>query len=131
MMARGIWPSAAQWKDTAMSSAAPSPVNAISAQNLILPAGTAKIGMFEYAVETNSSPGTIDGLNDLPIRSRNGAVVFIKDVAHVRDGNAPQTNIVRVNGQRASLLTILKSGSASTLTIISEGASRPSCRSRR
>jgi multidrug efflux pump subunit AcrB len=95
-------------------------VNAISAQNLILPAGTAKIGQFEYAVETNSSPGTIDGLNDLPVRSRNGAVVFIKDVAHVRDGNAPQTNIVRVNGQRASLLTILKSGSASTLTIISQ-----------
>jgi multidrug efflux pump subunit AcrB len=95
-------------------------VNAISAQNLILPAGTAKIGSYEYAVETNSSPATVEALNDLPIRSSNGAVVFIRDVAHARDGNPPQTNIVRVNGQRASLLTILKSGAASTLQIIAQ-----------
>jgi multidrug efflux pump subunit AcrB len=95
-------------------------VNAISAQNLILPAGTTKIGNYEYAVETNSAPATIEGLNDLPIRSRNGAVVFLRDVAHARDGNPPQTNIVRVNGQRASLLTILKSGAASTLDIIAQ-----------
>ena len=95
-------------------------VNAISAQNLILPAGTTKIGAYEYAVETNSSPTTVEALNDLPIRARNGAVVFIRDVAHARDGNPPQTNIVRVNGQRASLLTILKSGSASTLQIIAQ-----------
>ena len=95
-------------------------VNAISAQNLILPAGTTKIGNYEYAVETNSSPATVEALNDLPIRAKNGAVVFIRDVAHARDGNPPQTNIVRVNGQRASLLTILKSGSASTLQIIAQ-----------
>ena len=93
-------------------------VNAISAQNLILPAGTSKIGTFEYAIETNSSPTTIEGLNNLPIRAAGGAVVFLHDVAQVRDGSPPQTNIVRVNGQRASLLTILKTGAASTLSII-------------
>ena len=94
-------------------------VNAISAQNLILPAGTSKIGGFEYSVETNSSPTSIDGLNDLPIRIANGAMVFIRDVAQVRDGYPPQTNLVRVEGQRAALLTILKTGAASTLDIIS------------
>src|SRR5271170_8011875 len=93
-------------------------VDAVSAQNLILPAGTAKIDRFEYEVETNSAPTTIAGLNDLPIRSVNGAMVYIHDVAHVRDGFPPQTNIVRVDGQRASLLTIQKTGSASTLDII-------------
>jgi multidrug efflux pump subunit AcrB len=93
-------------------------VNAVSAQNLILPAGTAKIGRFEYEVETNSAPTTIAGLNDLPIRQVNGAMVYIHDVAHVRDGFPPQTNIVRVDGQRASLLIIQKTGSASTLDII-------------
>jgi len=93
-------------------------VNAVSAQNLILPAGTAKIDRFEYEVETNSAPTNIAGLNDLPIRSVNGAMVYIHDVAHVRDGFPPQTNIVRVDGQRASLLTIQKTGSASTLDII-------------
>ncbi len=94
-------------------------VSAINTQNLILPSGTSKIGSFEYSVEMNSSPTTVQGLNDLPIRASNGAVVFVRDVAHVRDGNPPQTNIVRVNGQRASLLTILKTGGASTLDIIS------------
>src|ERR1700682_4813967 len=94
-------------------------VNAISAQNLILPAGTSKIGGFEYSVETNSSPTSIEGLNDLPIRVANGAMVFIRDVAQVRDGYPPQTNLVRVEGQRAALLTILKTGAASTLDIIS------------
>jgi multidrug efflux pump subunit AcrB len=93
-------------------------VNAISAQNLILPSGTSKIGAFEYAVEVNSSPTSVQGLNDLPIRSINGATVFIRDVAQVRDGYPPQTNIVRVDGQRAALLTILKTGAASTLDII-------------
>jgi multidrug efflux pump subunit AcrB len=93
-------------------------VNAVSAQNLILPAGTTKIGQFEYEVETNSAPTSIKGLNDLPIRSVNGAMVYIHDVAHVRDGFPPQTNIVRVDGQRASLITIQKTGSASTLDII-------------
>jgi multidrug efflux pump subunit AcrB len=94
-------------------------VNAISVQNLILPAGTVKVDKLEYAVETNSSPTTVQALNDLPIRSVNGSVIFIRDVAHVRDGSPPQTNIVRVNGQRASLLTVMKTGSSSTLDIIS------------
>jgi multidrug efflux pump subunit AcrB len=93
-------------------------VNAISAQNLILPSGTSKIGALEYAVETNSSPTSIQGLNDMPIKSVNGAMVFIRDVAQVRDGYPPQTNIVRVDGQRAALLTVLKTGAASTLDII-------------
>ncbi len=93
-------------------------INAISVQNLILPAGTSKIGGYEYSVEMNSSPTTVQGLNELPIRNVNGTTVLIRDVAQVRDGNPPQTNIVRVNGQRASLLTILKTGAASTLDII-------------
>jgi len=93
-------------------------VTTISAQNIILPSGTAKIGGFEYQVETNSAPGKIAQLNDLPIRSVNGAMVYIKDVAHVRDGFPPQTNIVRVDGQRASLLSVIKTGDASTLDIV-------------
>ncbi len=93
-------------------------VNAISAQNLILPSGTMKVGKFEYQVETNSAPTTIQGLNDLPIREVNGAMIYIRDVAHVRDGFPPQTNIVRVDGQRAALMTIMKNGDASTLDII-------------
>ena len=93
-------------------------VNSISAQNLILPSGTSKIGNFEYSVEMNSSPTTIQGLNDIPIRTARGATVFIRDVAQVRDGYPPQTNIVRVAGQRACLLTVLKTGGASTLDII-------------
>jgi multidrug efflux pump subunit AcrB len=93
-------------------------VNTIATQNLILPSGTIKIGKFEYQVDTNSAPETIKGLNDLPIKSVNGAMVYIHDVAHVRDGFPPQTNIVRVDGQRASLLNILKTGNASTLDIV-------------
>jgi multidrug efflux pump subunit AcrB len=93
-------------------------VNTIAAQNLILPSGTVKIGQFEYQVATNSAPDSIKGLNDLPIRSVNGAMVYIHDVAHVRDGFPPQTNIVRVDGQRASLLNILKTGNTSTLDIV-------------
>jgi multidrug efflux pump subunit AcrB len=92
--------------------------NTIANQNLILPAGTMKVGTYEYQVETNSAPTTIEGLNDLPIRQVNGAMVYIHDVAHVRDGFPPQTNIVRVDGQRAALLTILKNGNSSTLDII-------------
>jgi multidrug efflux pump subunit AcrB len=94
-------------------------VNAISAQNLIAPSGTMKIDRFEYAIETNSSPQIVDELNNLPIKSVNGAVLYIRDVAHVRDGNPPQTNIVRVDGSRAILMSIMKIGSASTLDIIS------------
>jgi multidrug efflux pump subunit AcrB len=93
-------------------------VNAFSLQNIILPAGTAKIGTFEYQIETNSSPVTIQELNDLPIKTVGNATIYVHDVAHVRDGFPPQTNIVLVNGQRASVLTILKTGAASTLDII-------------
>ena len=93
-------------------------VATIAAQNLILPAGTAKIGQFEYQVETNSSPSTIKELNDLPIRSLGGGTVFLRDVAHVRDGFPPQTNIVRVDGQRATLLSVIKTGDTSTLDIV-------------
>jgi multidrug efflux pump subunit AcrB len=93
-------------------------VNAVSLQSLIVPGGTAKIGGLEYQVETNSSPTSIQQLNDLPVKTVGGATIYIHDVAHVRDGFPPQTNIVRVDGQRASLLTILKTGNASTLDII-------------
>jgi multidrug efflux pump subunit AcrB len=92
-------------------------VNAIAVQNLILPSGTAKVSNFEYQVETNSAPAAVEELNNLPIHTLNGATVYIRDVAHVRDGFPPQTNIVRVDGQRASLLTVLKTGDASTLDI--------------
>jgi multidrug efflux pump subunit AcrB len=94
-------------------------VNAIGVQNLILPSGTVKVGKFEYQLATNSAPTSIQGLNDLPIRSVNGAIVYIHDVAHVRDGFPPQTNIVRVDGQRASLMVVFKNGKVSTLDIIS------------
>ena len=93
-------------------------VNAISAQNLILPSGTAKIGAAEYSVLMNASPDTIAGLNDIPVKTTAAGTIYIRDVAHVRDGFVPQTNIVRVNGQRASLLTINKSGNTSTLEIV-------------
>ena len=94
-------------------------VNAISAQNLIIPAGTAKIGTFEYAVDMNSAPTTIQGLNDLPIKAVNGSTIYVRDVANVRDGYPPQTNIVRVNGQRSVLMVALKNGNASTLSVVS------------
>ena len=93
-------------------------VNTIGAQNLILPSGTIKIGPFEYQVETNSAPEDVQGLNDLPIRQVNGAMVYIHDVAHVRNGFPPQTNIVRVDGQRSALLSVIKTGNASTLNIV-------------
>ena len=95
-------------------------VNAVSAQNLIVPSGTMKMDRFEYAIETNSAPSIVEQLNDLPIRSVNGAVIYIRDVAHVRDGNPPQTNIVRVDGKRAIMMAIMKTGSASTLQIIKD-----------
>jgi multidrug efflux pump subunit AcrB len=93
-------------------------VNAIGAQNLIVPSGTMKIQKFEYDVETNSAPDVINDLNDLPVKMVNGAVIYVHDVAHVRDGNPPQSNIVRVDGRRAILMAIMKTGSASTLDII-------------
>ena len=92
--------------------------NAIGAQNLILPAGTEKIGLYEYNVRLNASPREIEELNDLPVKTVNGTVIYVHDVGHVRDGYAPQTNIVRVDGKRAVLMTIQKTGNASTLDII-------------
>jgi multidrug efflux pump subunit AcrB len=92
--------------------------NAVNAQNVILPAGTQKIGDREYNVRLNSSPELLETLNDLPIKQVNGATVYIRDVAHVRDGFAVQTNIVSQNRVRSALLTVLKSASASTLDII-------------
>ena len=93
---------------------------AINQQNLILPAGTARLGDKEFVVKMNSSTSTVSALNDLPIRASNGAVVFIKDVAQVREGYATQTNIVRENGKRSSLLVVLKNGKTSTLDIVSQ-----------
>ncbi len=93
-------------------------VNAISAQNLVLPAGSAKIGATEYDIELNTSPRVLEELNDLPIKSGNGGTIFIRDVATVRDGYGPQQNVVRQDGVRGALLTILKSGSASTLDVV-------------
>jgi multidrug efflux pump subunit AcrB len=93
-------------------------VNAIAAQNVIAPSGTIKLDRYEYQVETNSAPTLLDALNNLPIKTVNGAVVYIRDVAHVRDGSPPQTNIVRVDGHRAIMMNILKTGSSSTLDII-------------
>jgi CzcA family heavy metal efflux pump len=92
--------------------------DALAAQNQIIPAGTAKIGTFEYNIKLNNSPLQIQGLNDLPVKSVNGTTLYVRDVAHVRDGYPPQTNIVRVDGHRAVLMSILKSGSASTLAIV-------------
>jgi multidrug efflux pump subunit AcrB len=92
--------------------------NALAAQNLITPVGTQKIGGFEYAIELNDAPAVIADLGDLPIKSVNGAMVYIHDVAHVRDGNPPQTNIVHVEGNRSVLMAVLKNGSVSTLAII-------------
>ena len=94
-------------------------VNAISAQNLILPSGTSKIGGLEYDVDINGSPETIDQLNQIPVRTVGNTTIYIRDVAWVRDGFPPQTNIARVNGQRAAVLTVLKTGNASTLDIVS------------
>ena len=92
----------------------------LNQQNLILPAGTARLGDREWVVKLNSSPAEISALNDLPVRSTNGSVVFIKDVAQVREGYAVQTNIVRQDGRRGSLLTVLKNGKTSTLNIVSD-----------
>ncbi len=92
--------------------------NALAAQNSILPAGTQKIGDREYFVTVNANPRTVAELNDLPITNRNGNVVYVRDVAHVRDGYPPQTNIVRRDGHRGVLMSVLKTGSASTLDII-------------
>jgi CzcA family heavy metal efflux pump len=98
--------------------------NAIVEQNLILPAGTEKIGEYEYNVKLNASPKALSDLNDLPVKTINGTTLYIHDVAHVRDGYAPQTNMVRVDGKRAVLMSIQKTGNASTLDIIDRIKSR-------
>ena len=92
--------------------------NALAAQNLITPVGTEKIGNFEYAIQLNDAPSVISELGNLPIKNVNGTMVYIHDVAHVRDGNPPQTNIVHVEGDRSVLLQVLKNGAVSTLSII-------------
>src|SRR6266542_4134691 len=94
--------------------------NAILTQNVILPAGTAKIGPREYDIAINSSPEILSDLNNIPIRYVNGAMVYVKDVAFVHDGFSPQTNLVRRDGRHSALLPILSNGSASTLTVVSQ-----------
>jgi CzcA family heavy metal efflux pump len=92
--------------------------NALAAQNLITPVGTQKIGSFEYTIQLNNSPLRMEELGNLPIKTVNGAMVYVRDVASVRDGNPPQTNIVHVDGNRSVLMMVLKAGATSTLDII-------------
>src|ERR1700736_5362768 len=93
-------------------------INALSLQNLITPVGTQKIGTYEYTVNLNDSPKAIEAFNDLPVKTVNGSVIYMRDVAYVHDGSPPQTNAVHVNGTSAVLLTIMKAGASSTLDII-------------
>jgi multidrug efflux pump subunit AcrB len=93
-------------------------VNAVNAQNLTLPSGTAKMGDIQYTVRTNATPATIDDLNNMPVKFANGATIFVKDVAQVRDGSLVQQNIVREDGRRSVLLSVIKNGNASTLAVV-------------
>jgi multidrug efflux pump subunit AcrB len=93
-------------------------VNAVNTQNLTVPSGTAKIGDTQYTVLTNATPATIADLNDMPVKFANGATVFLKDIAQVRDGSMVQQNIVREDGQRSVLLSIIKNGNASTVAVV-------------
>src|SRR5438045_4519415 len=93
-------------------------VNAVNAQNLTLPGGDAKIGKTDYNFRTNSMPPSIEALNDVPVSYQNGANVFLRDIGHVRDGNLVQQNVVRADGKRSVLLSIIKNGNASTLTVV-------------
>src|SRR3984893_10971905 len=93
-------------------------VNAVNTQNLTLPGGDAKIGKTDYTVRTNSMPPTIEALNDVPVSYSNGATVFLRDIGHVRDANLVQQNVVRADGKRSVLLSIIKNGNASTLTVV-------------
>ena len=92
--------------------------NALAAQNIIIPVGTQKIGSLEYTINLNSAASDLKDLDNLPIKSVNGAMVYIRDVANVHDGNAPQTNVVHVDGNRSVLMSVLKNGSTSTLAIV-------------
>src|ERR1700678_2931458 len=93
-------------------------VNAVNAQNIVLPSGTIKLGSLEYNVEMNGTPETIAELNDLPVKTINGSTLYMRDVAHIRDGFSPQTNVVRQDGNRGALMSIYKNGNASTLDIV-------------
>src|SRR5882757_2074184 len=93
-------------------------VNAFNLQNLIIPAGTAKIGQFEYDVDLNASPKQVEEMNDLPVKQVGNSTIYVRDVAHVRDGFGPQINVVRLDGQRGALVSILKTGKGSTLDIV-------------
>src|SRR5437588_10687424 len=93
-------------------------VNAVNTQNLTVPSGTAKIGDTQYTVRTNATPATIDDLNNIPVKFANGATVFIRDIGQVRDGSMVQQNIVRENGRRSVLLSVIKNGNASTLDVV-------------
>jgi multidrug efflux pump subunit AcrB len=95
-------------------------VNALSVQNLILPSGSFKMGSLQYQVEMNGSANSIADLNNLPIKTQNGATTYMRDVAHVRDGFSPQTNMVRADGVRGTLITVMKNGAASTLDIVAQ-----------
>ncbi len=93
-------------------------VNAVNAQNLTLPAGTAKFGATQYAIRTNATPASIEDLNNIPVKVVNGATVFVKDVGQVHDGWLVQQNVVRENGRHSVLLSIIKNGNASTLSVV-------------
>ena len=94
-------------------------VNAVTAQNLIIPAGTEKIGKFEWNVALNASPTKVEQVNRLPVKEVNGTIIYVRDVAYVHEGYPPQTNIIRVDGKHSALLEVIKIGGASTLTIVS------------
>jgi CzcA family heavy metal efflux pump len=94
-------------------------INAVSTQNLVLPSGTVKMGSTEFNVEMNGSPDTLEALNNLPIRTVNGATIYVRDVAYVSDGFSPQINIARMDGQRGVILAIYKNGDNSTLDVVS------------
>lgn len=94
-------------------------ISSINSQSPIQPCGTAKMGTYEYIIVLNNTPRSLEHLNDMPVKSKNGAVVFLKDVAHVHDGYQPQQNIVNLNGKRAVLFNVLKNGNASTLAVVS------------
>src|SRR6204780_2975261 len=108
-------------QDTLLQSKGISPqqvVNALNTQNVIAPSGTAKIGQFEYDFPTNSAPRTVDELNNVPVKVVGNSTIYLKDISHVADGYIPQTNIVRHNGRRGVLVTVIKAGSASTLSVV-------------
>ena len=93
-------------------------VNAVNTQNLTLPSGTAKIGDTQYTVRTNALPATIDDLNNTPVKFANGATVYVKDLGYVRDGSLVQQNVVRADGRRSVLLSVIKNGNASTVDVV-------------